>query len=92
MGGFGLLRVTLLILIYIMLHSTIFFLCDLADKFSKATRYAHDISNLKIPLDTILLRIIYLKENQSFIIVADRIPRAGYDDSVIEQTGPEASR
>ena len=58
MGGFGLLRVTLLILIYLMLHSTIFFPCGLADKFSKARRHIHDILNLKIPLDIILLRVV----------------------------------
>ena len=44
------------------------FPCGLADKFSKATRHAHDIPNLKIPLDIIYLRVICLEENQSFII------------------------
>ena len=69
MGGFGLLRVTLFyIFIYLTLHSTIFFPCGLADKFSKAIRHAHDVPNLKIPLNTIFLREIYLEENQSFII------------------------
>ena len=53
MGGFGLLRITLLIFIYLMLHSMIFFVCGLADKFSKARRHAYDIPNLKIPLDSI---------------------------------------
>ena len=67
-GGFGLLRVTLLIFVYLTLHSTIFLPCDLADKFSKAAWHAHDIRNLKIPLDFVDLRIIYLGENQSFII------------------------
>ena len=49
------------------MHSTICFLCDLADKFLKAVRYAHDIPNLKIRLDTIYLRVTYLEENRSFI-------------------------
>ena len=69
MGGFGLLRATLLILIYLTLYSTIFFLCDLAGKFSKARWYAYDFSNLKISLDSIYLRSIFLgKKNLSFII------------------------
>ena len=68
MDGFGLLRITLLIFGYLTLHSTIFFLCGLADKFSKAIRHLYDLPNLKIPLDIIYLGIIYLGENQSFII------------------------
>ena len=67
-GGFGLLRITLLIFIYLTLHSTIFFLCGLADKFSKTIRYTYDLPILKIPLDAIYLRVVYLGENQSFII------------------------
>ena len=67
-AGFGLLRITLLIFVYLTLYSAIFFLCDLTDKFSKARRHAHDIPNFKIPLDIIYLLIIYLGENQSFII------------------------
>ena len=66
--GFGLLRITLLIFIYLTLHSMIFFLCDLIDKFLKAIRYVYDMFNLKIRLDPIYLYIIYLGENQSFII------------------------
>ena len=61
--SFGLLRITLLIFNYLTLYSTIFFLCGLADKFSNAILYAHDISNLKIPLDALHLRIIYLEKS-----------------------------
>ena len=67
-GGFGLLRITLLIFVYLTLHSAIFFPCGLADKFSKARRHAYDASSLKIPLSIIDLHLIYLGENLSFII------------------------
>ena len=66
--GIGLFRVTLLILLYATLHSTIFFACGLTDKFLKAIRHAHDIFIFKTRLDAIYLHIIYLGENQSFII------------------------
>ena len=61
-GGIGLFRITLLIFVYLTLHSTIFFPHGWADEFLKAIRHAHDISNLKFPSTNIYLRIIYLGE------------------------------
>ena len=53
-----------------------FFLCGLADKYSKAIRHDHDISDFKIPLDIIDLHFIYFKGKSIFHnIIRDEIYR-----------------
>ena len=68
MDGFELSQAIPLIYVCLILHSTIFFLCDLADRNLKAKRHVHDTPNFRILLDTTRSLVICLEEKRSCII------------------------